>query len=969
MRINELAKKLSEQFSISVKAGDLTGEIRDLPEFSDIRDTIKSHASSVAEDVVDRIVEIYEERHAAPGKKEADAEATRKALEEAQRLEEIRLRKQQREQQKVRDLEAKQSEVEKARQQREEEIRRRDAMKSRGIPGTLPVPKSLTSSGAAIKPRVAPVPLPGRRVPTQPAPALAPAATSTPVAEAAAPAATAKAPAGPAGTVVQAKASPSAAPSTTAGKPTARSDGQPPPPPMPSLRPDSPFRMRPAKPAHPGSVPAKGEPSRTPRGPAQGRGAGESERPPRRPDRERRPPAAGESPAPLIIPELEVMTLKTPGRRAKEKTKTPAVKKKSLKTIVREEIEVRPSKVYGLADEFRRPIIKKSKGDAGKQDGTGARASSASSHPTGPVRIGSTITVGEFAEKINLPASDIIKQVFLMGKPLTINHLIEPDLCDLIAQEHGITLEIQTEGDEQDIEQYRPKEDDAKKVFRPPVVTIMGHVDHGKTTLLDAYRSSTVALGEFGGITQHIGAYRVQTPKGEVIFLDTPGHEAFTSMRARGAKVTDVVVLVVSADDGVMPQTVEAINHAREANVPIIVAINKMDLGGANPDRIRTQLMQHSILPESLGGSNIFVEISAKKKIKLDELLDMILLQAGVLELKADPSCAAEGVIIESHVDPLRGAVATVLVRKGTLRTGDGFVVGTQSGRVRLMIDDCGQHVEEATPSHPVEITGLSGTPEVGELFVVMAEERLAREIASRRADRRRRHSLESARHVTLEGLHELVAEGKLKDLKIILKADVQGSLEAISQSLLKLSNDEVKVRLLHKSTGGITESDINLADASDAIVIGFNVRPDPAAAALAQREGIEVKTYRIIYELIEEIQKAILGMLEKQYKETILGRAQIRQIFKGSRTGNIGGCMVLDGEISRSARARLVRDSVVVYEGKLGSLRRVKDDVSKVAAGFECGLTLENYQDIKEGDIVEVFQMEEIPIELAAAT
>jgi translation initiation factor IF-2 len=579
------------------------------------------------------------------------------------------------------------------------------------------------------------------------------------------------------------------------------------------------------------------------------------------------------------------------------------------------------------------------------------------------------VTVGEFAEKTGLPAADVIRQVFMMGKALTINHLIEPDLCELIALEHGIELEIEPESDEQDVAAYRPAEVEANLARRPPVVTIMGHVDHGKTTLLDAYRSSKIAAGEYGGITQHIGAYSVQTPRGEITFLDTPGHEAFTSMRARGAQVTDIVVLVVAADDGVMPQTVEAINHAREANVPIVVAVNKIDLPNASPARVRNELMQHNILPEDLGGANIFVEISAKKGTRLDELLEMIHLQAEVLELKADPTCQAEGIIIESHVDPLRGSVATVLVRKGTLRLGDIFVVGAQTGRVRVMIDDSGAHVREAGPGHPVEVIGLTGTPEVGELFLVMSEERIAREIASRRTDRRRLYELGATRHVTLEGLHELVEEGKLKDLKIILKADVQGSIEAIGQALQKLSNDEVKVRILHSGTGGINESDASLAAASDAVIIGFNVRPDPAATALAHHEGIEIKTYRVIYELIEEVQKAILGMLEKRYKEVVLGRAEIRQIFRVSRKGNIAGCMVLEGEIPRNAQCRVVRDGIVVHEGAISSLRRVKDDVSKVASGFECGMMLENFNDIKEGDTIEAFTMEEIPVELAAAT
>jgi len=675
--------------------------------------------------------------------------------------------------------------------------------------------------------------------------------------------------------------------------------------------------------------------------------------------------------APLVIPDIEVMGFKGPARRKgpgadKGKGGAADVKKKKLKTIVREEIEVKPSKIYGLADEFRRPVLKKKSQDPADRHSRRNAVKEGPRRPEGPVRIGSTLTVGEFSERTMISIPDIIRQLVLMGKPLTINQLIDTDLCELIAQEHGVELDVQTEGDEQDIEEYRPVDDPTRLIPRSPVVTIMGHVDHGKTTLLDAFRSSTVAEGEFGGITQHIGAYQVQTPRGKVTFLDTPGHEAFTAMRARGAQITDIVVLVVSADDGVMPQTVEAINHAREAGVPIIIAINKIDLPQADPGRVRNELMQHNILAEELGGSNIFVNISAKKRLHLDELLEMILLQSEVLELKADPECHAEGIIIESHTDPLRGAVATVLVEKGTLHVGDIFVVGTQSGRVRLMLDDHGKEVKEAGPSFPVEIIGLTGTPDVGELFMQMSEERIAREIASRRVDRRRLKELGMTRHVTLEGLHDLVEEGKLKDLKIILKADVQGSLEAISQSLVKLSNEEVKVRVLHRGTGGITESDVNLANASDAVIIGFNVRPDPSAALLAQHEGIDLKSYRVIYELIEDIQKAIHGMLKKRFKEVILGRAEIRQIFHASKRGNIAGCMVVSGEITRTSSIRVVRDSVVAFEGKLSSLRRVKDDVAKVSSGYECGLLVENFTDIKEGDIIECFAMEEIPNEMA---
>jgi translation initiation factor IF-2 len=579
------------------------------------------------------------------------------------------------------------------------------------------------------------------------------------------------------------------------------------------------------------------------------------------------------------------------------------------------------------------------------------------------------MTVAQFAVKIGVPIGEIMQKILFMGRRLTLNELIDPDLCELISQEYGVEVVVEQEGDDLDIEEHRPQPDESRLKFRPPVVTIMGHVDHGKTTLLDAYRSSDVAGGEFGGITQHIGAYLVETPRGQVVFLDTPGHEAFTSMRARGASVTDIVVLVVSADDGVMPQTVEAIAHAREAGVPIIVAVNKIDLPGANPQRVRTELMQHQILPEELGGSNIFVDVSAKQRSNLDQLLEMILLQAEMLELKADPDCRAEGTIIESHLDKNRGPVATVLVRQGTLSPGDAFVVGTQSGRVRVMIDDQGRQIREAPPSHPVEVIGMTGTPEVGETFLVMSEERLAKEIAARRAGRRRIRELAGGgRHVSLETLHELVAEGKLKELKIILKADVQGSLEAVAQSLMKLGNEEVRVRILHQGTGAVTESDVQLADASDAIVTGFNVRPDPAAAHLADRQGIDIKTYNIIYKIKEDFEKALTGMLDKRYREIEVGRVEIRKVFKVSRLGNIAGCMVLEGEVTRNAQVRLVRDGAIVYTGKIGSLRRVKDDVARVAAGYECGITLDRFQDIKESDIVEVFKMEEIPAELVSA-
>ncbi|MCE5228902.1 translation initiation factor IF-2, partial [bacterium] len=476
---------------------------------------------------------------------------------------------------------------------------------------------------------------------------------------------------------------------------------------------------------------------------------------------------------------------------------------------------------------------------------------------------------------------------------------------------------------------------------------------------------SQVVDGEFGGITQHIGAYQVKTPKGEIVFLDTPGHEAFTAMRARGVQATDIVVLVVAADDGVMPQTIESINHAKAAGVPIIVAINKIDMPQARPERVRTELMQHQILSTQLGGDTEFVEISAKKGLNMEALLEIILLQAEVLELKANPNRPAEGIVIESHIDNLRGAVATVLVQRGTLKVGQYFVVGQQYGRVRAMLDDHGRTIEQSTLAQPVELIGLTGTPEVGETLLVMDDERKAREIAERRLERRRMKELSTSRPITLEGIHDMIAEGKIKELNVILKADVQGSVEAISQSLEKLSNDPVRVRILHTGTGSVTENDVNLALASEAIIIGFNVRPEPGASDLAARVKVDIKSYRIIYELLEDVEKALVGMLDKQYTEQIQGRAEVRDLFRISKVGVVAGCMIASGEVHRNSKARLVRDGKVIYDGKIDSLRRHKDDASKVAAGYECGIMLERFQDVKVCDIIETYTMQEVPVEL----
>ncbi|HBF34862.1 TPA: translation initiation factor IF-2, partial [Candidatus Sumerlaeota bacterium] len=489
-------------------------------------------------------------------------------------------------------------------------------------------------------------------------------------------------------------------------------------------------------------------------------------------------------------------------------------------------------------------------------------------------------------------------------------------------------------------------------------------VDHGKTTLLDTIRKTNVAGGEFGGITQHIGAYRVATSRGEVVFLDTPGHEAFTAMRARGASVTDIVVLVVAADDSLMPQTIEAINHARAAKVPLIVAINKVDIPGAQIQKVRQDLMQYSLFGEELGGDTIICEVSAKKGIGIDNLLEMLLLQAEILELKANPDARATGVVIDSKVDPLRGISATVLVQNGTLRQGDAFVCGDVSGRVRHLRDDHGVEVTAALPAYPVELIGLDGCPQVGEKFLVMESERQARQIAAVRETRRRRKSQNAALkpHVTLEGLSDYLSQdNKPKELNIVLKADVQGSAEAVSQAINRLSTEKVSLCILHSGVGAITESDVQLAMASDAIIIGFNVRSDASAGELARAEGIDIKTYRVIYELLEEMQKAMLGMLDKKFKEVPRGAAQIRQVFKVSRQGNIAGCYVTSGTVSRSEKMRLVRDGNIVHTGEILSLRRVKDDVASVQSGYECGITLKDFQDIREGDVIETFAFEEV--------
>jgi len=577
------------------------------------------------------------------------------------------------------------------------------------------------------------------------------------------------------------------------------------------------------------------------------------------------------------------------------------------------------------------------------------------------VLIPNEITVGEFASRLAVSPTEIIKKLMTLGIMAAINQTIEFDVASLIAEDMG--AEVEQEIILTDEEILLAEEEDKPEDLEPrsPVVVVMGHVDHGKTSLLDAIRNTNVTDTEAGGITQHIGAHRVRIHDKKITFLDTPGHEAFTAMRARGAQVTDIAILVVAADDGIMPQTIEAINHAKAANVSIIVAINKIDKEGANPDRIKQDLTEHGLIPEEWGGDTICVEVSAKQRINIEGLLEMVLLVAEMRELKANPNRKAKGAVIESRLDKGRGPVATVLVQNGTLKVGDIVLAGTAIGHVRAMLDDKGKKIKKAGPSVPVEITGLSETPDGGDLFYAIDDERMGKNVVESRKQQIKEERIKAHTAVTLDDLFDRIKEGQVKDLNIIVKADVQGSVEAVRQSLEKLSNEEVRVKVIHGGVGAIRESDVMLAFASNAIIVGFNVRPDPGAAASAERQGVDVRLYRVIYTAIEEIQAAMKGMLEPTFREEVTGHAEIRQTFKVSGVGTIAGCYVLDGTIARNTQVRLVRDGIVVHEGKLASLKRFKDDVKEVNAGYECGLGIENFNDIKEGDVVEGFKMVEV--------
>ena len=579
------------------------------------------------------------------------------------------------------------------------------------------------------------------------------------------------------------------------------------------------------------------------------------------------------------------------------------------------------------------------------------------------IKVPESITVKELAEKLKKTAGEIIKKLMLMGVMVTINEEVDFDTASIIGDEFKIKVEREIVISDEDIlfddDDENDKEEDLKP--RAPVVVVMGHVDHGKTSLLDAIREAHVTETEAGGITQKIGAYKVNINGRDITFLDTPGHEAFTSLRARGAQVTDVAILVVAADDGVKPQTVEAINHAKAANVQIIVAINKMDLPGANPDRVKQQLTEHGLVAEEWGGDAVFVPISAKKNENIDQLLEMVLLSADLLELKANPNRQAKGTIIEAQLDKNRGALATLLVQRGTLKLGDSIVTGTTVGRIRGMVNDRGQDIEEAGPSTPVEILGLPEVPNAGDVFYAITDERVAKHLAERRRNEARAEQFKSTSKVTLEDLFSQIQTGEVKELNIILKADMQGSVEALKQSLEKLETSEVKVKIIHSGIGAITESDVTLADVTNAIIIGFNVRPGSNVSEMAEAAKVDMKLYRIIYNAIEDVEAAMKGMLAPKFKEVVLGHAEVRQLFKITGAGTVAGCYVTDGKILRSNEVRLVRDGVVVHEGKLAALKRFKDDVKEVSQGYECGMSFEKYNDLKEGDVIEAFEMEEV--------
>ncbi|MDO5375602.1 MAG: translation initiation factor IF-2 [Staphylococcus rostri] len=572
------------------------------------------------------------------------------------------------------------------------------------------------------------------------------------------------------------------------------------------------------------------------------------------------------------------------------------------------------------------------------------------------------ITVGELAGKLGVDASEIIKKLFLLGIMANINQALDVEALELVASDYGVEIEEEVVIDANDLDVYfEDVEEDEDATVRPAVVTIMGHVDHGKTTLLDSIRHTHVTAGEAGGITQHIGAYQIENKGNKITFLDTPGHAAFTTMRARGAQVTDITILVVAADDGVMPQTIEAINHAKAAEVPIIVAVNKIDKPTANPDRVMQELAEYNLIPEDWGGDTIFVPLSALSGEGIDDLLEMLVLVSEVQELKANADKPAVGTVIEAELDKSRGPAASLLVQNGTLQVGDAIVVGNTHGKVRAMVNDLGKRIKTAGPSTPVEITGLSAVPQAGDRFVVFKDEKKARRIGEAREQESIIQQRQESKNVSLDNLFEQMKQGEMKDLNVIIKGDVQGSVEALAASLMKIDVEGVNVRIIHTATGAINESDVTLANASNGIIIGFNVRPDAGAKRAAEAENVDMRLHRVIYNVIEEIEAAMKGMLDPEYEEKVIGQAEVRQTFKVSKVGTIAGSYVIDGKITRDASVRVIRDGIVIFEGELDSLKRFKDDAKEVAQGYECGITIEKFNDLKEGDVIEAYVMVEV--------
>lgn len=650
--------------------------------------------------------------------------------------------------------------------------------------------------------------------------------------------------------------------------------------------------------------------------------------------------------------------------RASQRRRSPEQERKQASTANKEDKKKRRPRGAAAKGQKKQspPRAERRKGKAQpRRSASKAKPSPAQRPLPDKIEIEGKLTVGELAKALHREPSELIKKLLELGMMVTINEELDTDTITLIADDYGVDVEEKVVIDEEAFEEIEEVDDPEDLTERPPVVTIMGHVDHGKTTLLDAIRQSKITAGESGGITQHIGAYQVEANGKFVTFLDTPGHEAFTTMRSRGAQVTDITILVVAADDGVMPQTVEAINHAKAAEVPIIVAINKIDKPEANPDRIKQELAEHELIPEEWGGETVFVPISALRGEGIDELLEMILLVAEMQELKSNPNKRARGTIIEAELDKERGPMATMLVQHGTLKVGDPFVAGNYYGKVRAMVNDRGRRIKEAKPSTPVEVLGLSNVPDAGQAFMVFKDEKKARAIAEARASKQRQADIGANSRVTLDDLFKQIKEGDIRALPVIIKADAQGSVEALASALQKIDIEGVKVSIIHTGAGAITESDVILASASNAIIIGFNVRPDANARATARAEKVDIRLYRIIYDAIEEIEQAMAGLLDPEYKETVIGQVEVRQTFKVSSIGTIAGSYVTEGKVTRNAQARVVRDGVVIFDGKIDTLKRFKDDVREVAQGYECGITLENFNDIKEGDVIEAYVMEEV--------